>query len=195
MIGLIESSSGKTLYQLKISLNYSKPVVWRRVVVPANMKLNRLHNVFQLIMPWTDSHLHQFVANGSNYAVADREYMDDLGPKTLNEKRYTLANIAPEAKSVFTYEYDFGDGWEHIVVVESVLPPDPNFKNVVCLAGENACPPDDCGGIHGYYEMLKTLADPKNEEHESMKEWLGVEWDAKRFDINLANAKLKRIKA
>jgi hypothetical protein len=176
-------------------LNDSKPVIWRRILAPANMKLNRLHNVFQRVMPWTDSHLHQFVVGETVYGVPDREYEDDLGPRTLNEKRYTLADIAPEPKSVFIYEYDFGDGWEHIVIVEDVLPPDPNFKRVVCLAGENACPPEDCGGIHGYYEMLKILANPKNEEHKSMKEWLGVEWDAKRFDLDQTNAALKRIKA
>jgi len=80
-------------------------------------------------------------------------------------------------------------------VVEKVLPPDSAFKQVVCLAGENACPPEDCGGIDGYFNLLNILADPKDEEHESMKEWLGVEWDAKRFDLNKANANLKRIKA
>lgn len=195
MLGLIEQTGGASLYQLNIILNGSKPVIWRRIVVPANMKLSRLHKVFQRVMPWTDSHLHQFVAGEKFYGVPDREYMDDLGPKTLNEIRYTLADIAPEPKSVFTYEYDFGDGWEHIVVVEKVLPPDSAFKQVVCLAGENACPPEDCGGIDGYFNLLNILADPKDEEHKSMKEWLGVEWDAKRFDLNKANANLKRIKA
>jgi hypothetical protein len=195
MLRLIEPTAGVPLHQLKIILNDSKPVIWRRIVAPANLKLNRLHNVFQRAMPWTDSHLHRFLVGKAYYGMPDPEYADEPGPKMLNEKHYTLADIAPGPKSVFIYEYDFGDNWEHIVVVENVLPPDSAFKRVVCLAGENACPPEDCGGIHGYYRMLKILAHPKNEEHESMKEWVGGKWDAKRFDLAKTNAALKRIKA
>ena len=194
MIGLDESASGISLYQLKIVLNYSKPIIWRRIVVPANIKLSRLHDVFQKVMPWTDSHLHQFVVGEVFYGLPGEDFVDDHEPKTLNEKRHTLAEIAPGPKSVFIYEYDFGDSWEHVVIVEKVLPPDANFKRLVCLAGQNACPPDDCGGIPGYYQMLKILANPKNEEHESVKEWIGGKWDARLFDVDQVNAELKRFK-
>ena len=195
MLRLHEPGTGTPIYQLKIVLNYTKPFIWRRVLVPANLKLNRLHTVIQRVMPWTDSHLHQFVVGETFYGVPDREYMDDMGPKTLNETKFTLAGIAPEAKSAFIYEYDFGDSWEHSVIVEKVLPADPEFKHPVCLAGENACPPDDCGGIPGYYEMLKVLRNPKHEEYESMKEWVGGEWNAERFDLAQVNKDLKRLKA
>jgi hypothetical protein len=113
----------------------------------------------------------------------------------LNEKRYTVTDLAPGVKQKFTYEYDFGDSWEHEVLVEEVLPPDPDFKHPVCLGGANACPPEDCGGIPGYYDLLAALADPKHEQHEEMKEWVGGAWDATRFSLEHTNAGLKRIKA
>jgi hypothetical protein len=193
MIGLIEPTGGVPLYQLKITLAYSRPAIWRRVLVPANFTLDRLHQVIQRVMPWTDSHLHQFVVGDTCYGRPDPEFAD-MGKETLNEKRYTIVDIAPGAKMKFIYEYDFGDGWEHEIVVEKVLPPDAGFKKVICLAGANACPPDDCGGIPGYYEMLEIIANPKHPDHKHMKEWLGGEWDKTQFDLDEVNAAVKRFK-
>jgi hypothetical protein len=185
MIGLIESGGGASLYQLKITLRWSKPAIWRRVMVRADMKLNRLHDVIQRLMPWTNSHLHQFIAGEKYYGMADPKFAD-MGPEMLNEKRYTLADLAPGAKKKFIYEYDFGDGWEHEVV---------GFKHPICLAGANACPPDDCGGIPGYYNLLEALANPKHPEHTHLKEWIGGEWDAAWFYLDGINDDLKRFKA
>ena len=120
---------------------------------------------------------------------------ESMSLETLNEQRYTLADLAPGAKAKFIYEYDFGDGWEHEVAVEKVLPPDANFKHPACLAGANACPPDDCGGIPGYYRMLEVLEDPKHPEHNQIKEWLGRKWDLTRFDLAGVNGDLRRMKA
>ena len=118
---------------------------------------------------------------------------DDNG--ILNEKRHTLADLAPAAKKKSIYEYDFGDSWEHEVVVEKILPPDAAFKHPLCLAGANACPPEDCGGIGGYYNMLETLADPKHADYEDLKRWIGGAWDPARFDLGEINSSLKRLKA
>jgi Plasmid pRiA4b ORF-3-like protein len=118
-----------------------------------------------------------------------------LGGEVLNEKQYTVADLAPVAKRKFIYEYDFGDSWEHEVLVERVLPPAPAFRHPLCLAGTNACPPEDCGGIYGYYELLVALANPKHEQHQEMKEWVGGKWDASRFDLETTNTRLKRLKA
>jgi Plasmid pRiA4b ORF-3-like protein len=196
MIRLIESGpeGGVPLYQLKITLRWSKPAIWRRVLVRADMKLDKLHNVIQWAMPWTNSHLHQFIVGETYYGMSNPEFAD-MGPEMLNEKRYKLSDLAPAAKSKFIYEYDFGDGWEHLVVVEKVLPPDTSFKHPVCLAGANACPPEDCGGIHGYYRLLEVLANPKHPEHKELKGWLGIKWDAEWFDLDEINRGLKRIKA
>jgi hypothetical protein len=192
-ISEIEPRGGAPLYQLKITLKWSKPAIWRRLVAPANMKLDRLHRVIQEAMPWTNSHLHQFMAGQTYYGMKGPE-LDDWSSKTLNEKQHTLADLAPAAKKKFIYEYDFGDGWEHEAVVEKALPPDGDFKQVVCLGGANACPPDDCGGIHGYYRFLEALANPKDPEHDHLKEWIGGEWDAAYFDLDEINRRLKRIK-
>ncbi len=194
MIGLVEPSGGVPIYQLKITLKWSKPPIWRRVLVRADMRLDRLHNVIQLVMPWTNSHLHQFIVGRTSYGVPDPEFAD-MGGEMLNEKRHTLADLAPAAKKKFIYEYDFGDGWAHDVVVEKVLPPDAGFKHPVCLAGANACPPDDCGGIPGYYNLLEALANPKHPEHSDLKEWIGGEWDPVLFDLEAANSCLKKLKA
>lgn len=149
LISEIDPGGGVPLYQLKISLKWSKPAIWRRVKVRANIRLDRLHDVIQFAMPWTNSHLHQFIVGRTFYGTPDREFAGFEMSETLPEKRYSLADIAPGAKKKFIYEYDFGDGWQHEIIVEKVLPADADFKHPVCLAGANACPPDDCGGIHG----------------------------------------------
>jgi hypothetical protein len=185
---------GAALYQLKITLKRSDPPIWRRVVVRSDMPLRRFHGVIQRVMGWTDSHLHQFIVGNTYYGTPDPEMMG-FGRQTLSEKRYTVADLAPAARRSFVYEYDFGDGWEHKIVVEKILPPDPEFQHPICLAGANACPPEDCGGMGGYYGLIEILADPQNPEHESMKEWLGYELDPARFNIEIANGVLNRLKA
>lgn len=195
MIRMAENGpeGGVPLYQLKITLKWSKPPIWRRILVRQNMRLDRLHTVIQCVMPWTNSHLHRFVVGSVYYGVPDPE---SAIADVLNEKRYTLADLAPALKSNFIYEYDFGDGWAHEVVVEKVLPPDAEFKHPVCLAGAKACPPEDCGGMGGYYNLLAALANPKHPDHEHLTEWLGGEpWDPERFDLAETNEYLKRLKA
>jgi hypothetical protein len=178
------------LYQLKITLKWSKPAIWRRVVVRADLPLSSLHDLLQRVMPWTNSHMHQFIAGKAFYGAPAPEFAD-MGMEMLNEDEYTLADLAPAAKRKFIYEYDFGDGWAHEVTVEKVLPPDADFKRPVCLAGAKACPPDDCGGMGGYDHLLEILGNPKHPEHAEMLDWVGGEWDAERFDLDQTNRRLK----
>lgn len=194
MIAQTEQGGGVPLYQIKITSKDSKPPIWRRVVVRADMRLDRLHKVIQIVMGWTDMHLHQFVVGNTCYGVPDPDF-GAMGSEVKNEKRYTAEHLAPAAKKKFLYEYDFGDGWRHEVLVEKVLPADVSFKHPVCVGGEKACPPEDCGGIWGYYNVLEALNDPKHPEHEQWKEWIGGEWDAEAFDVAETNAVLKRLKA
>ena len=191
MISLNEAAGAASLYQIKITLAWSKPPIWRRVIVRSDMTLDRLHDVIQWVMPWTDSHLHQFVVGKTYYALPNPEFEND----SLDEQEYGIADIAPNARNKFQYEYDFGDGWRHDLLVEKVLPPDPAFKHPVCVAGANACPPEDCGGIPGYYDMLEALANPKHPRHSECMEWMGEEWDAKQFDLDEINAALKHLNA
>jgi hypothetical protein len=177
-------------YQLKVKLIDSQPSVWRRVLVPDNIKLSRLHHILQVVMGWTNSHLHQFRVGDDLYCAPEDVEFDD--PNYRDEHRHTLADIAVCEKDSFIYEYDFGDCWEHQVLVEALLPPDR--KAAVCLDGKNACPPEDCGGIPGYFEMLDAIANPKHERHEELIEWLGGDFDPKHFDLQQTNAQLKRLK-
>ncbi|MGI8604437.1 MAG: plasmid pRiA4b ORF-3 family protein [Verrucomicrobiales bacterium] len=194
----VEACGGVPLYQLKVTLEWSKPPIWRRIVVRGDMTLDRLHTVIQTAMGWTNSHLHQFIAGGRNAATyfgePDPDFAD-MGSEMLNETRYTVANLAPAARRKFTYEYDFGESWEHEVVVEKILAPDPAFKHPGCLAGANASPPEDCGGIPGCYNLIEIMADPKHPEHREMKEWLGRGFDSMKFNLPEVNTALKRIKA
>jgi hypothetical protein len=197
-ISEVPVACGIPLYQLKITLRGSKPAIWRRLVVRADMRLDRLHTVIQIAMGWTNSHLHQFSA-GSGFALTFYGTPDPgfagMGNQTLNEQRYTLADLAPAVRRKFGYQYDFGDSWEHQVAVEKVLPPDAAFRHPLCLAGANACPPEDCGGIWGYYNLIAILADPRHPEQVEMKEWIGEEFDPTEFDLDQVNARLKGLKA
>jgi hypothetical protein len=161
------------------------------------MRLDRLHTVIQVAMGWTNTHLHQFSAGGgfalAYYGTPDPEC--GMMDRTLHEKRYTIADLAPKAGRKIGYDYDFGDDWQHQVAVEKVLPPDAGFLHPVCLGGANACPPEDCGGVEGYYRLLAVLADPNHPEHDEMMEWAGERIDPAAFDLAAVNAWLKRFKA
>jgi hypothetical protein len=187
-----QRAPSSTLYELKMTLRGSEPPIWRRLQVPGSIKLDRLHEVFQVAMGWTDSHLHQFVDPPMVYSVPSEE--DYPGVERLDERRFRLADLAQHEKASFLYEYDFGDGWGHDVLVEKIVSAGPEKKRAVCLAGEKACPPEDCGGIWGYYELLEALNNPKHESHQEMLDWLGEPFDPGRFDPEEVNAILRRLK-
>jgi hypothetical protein len=180
-------------YQLKITLKWSDPPIWRRVVVPADMQLDALHEVIQIAMGWKDDHLHQFILGSGKtqtyYSQPDYDLVE-VNTKTLDERRASVADVAPFAKTKFVYEYDFGDSWLHEILVEKILPADPAFKHPLCVDGAHACPPEDCGGIHGYYSFVNALEDPKHPDHEEIKEWLGEGFDPVKFSIEIVILKM-----
>jgi hypothetical protein len=139
-----QPTASSRLYELKITLRGSDPAIWRRIQVPGDIKLDRLHDVFQIAMGWTDSHLHQFVKRPYVYSKPSGAPLS--GAMERDERRFRLADLVQRKKASFTYEYDFGDGWEHDVVVENTVPVGSEEKCAVCLAGENACPPEGSGG-------------------------------------------------
>ncbi len=177
--------------QLKVTLRHVAPAVWRRVVVPADLKLPALHTVLQEAMGWTDSHLHQFLLGHLRYAIP---HEDDFTPPDGDERKMYVGDLLGAPKDHLIYEYDFGDSWEHEVVVEKVLAEPPPDGRISCLAGKNACPPEDVGGPPGYERMLASLADPGDDEHESYREWLGGSFDPGRFDRAAVNKRLHRIR-
>lgn len=178
--------------QLRISLLDSRPLVWRSVVVPETIKLPKLHQVIQAVMGWHDSHLHEFVFSTGHYGEPTE--FDEPG-SVHPEAKVALNKVLGGGWNTFQYQYDFGDDWQHLVQVEDVLPPaNENGSAVRCLAGANACPPEDVGGLIGYAEFLQALADPKHEEHESMLEWIGGPFDPRRFDLDAVNVRLARVR-
>ena len=181
------------IYQLKVTLQYSKPPIWRRLLVPSNVPLNKLHYILQTAFDWTNSHLHQFiVGDGLYYGESHPDYGDfDM----QDERKFTLKDIAPGEGDKFVYEYDFGDSWEHIVLVEKVLPPDPAQTYPVCIKGKLAGPLEDIGGMWGYYEFLEAMKDPDHPDHAMYVECYGdEEFDPEAFDLDSINAGLRNLK-
>ncbi len=178
-----------SIHQLKVTLLGIRPPIWRRIAVPSAMTLGELHAVLQLAMGWTDSHLHDFRIGRTTYG--DPEMLEELGDE--DEWEAPLDQVAPQTKSRIRYLYDFGDSWEHEILVEKVGPPDPETRYPVCLAGKRAGPPDDCGGVWGYVQLLETLADPRHPEHEWMMEWAGGPIDPEAFDLDEINRRLGRL--
>ncbi|MEX2165357.1 MAG: plasmid pRiA4b ORF-3 family protein [Sulfuricaulis sp.] len=179
------------IYQIKITLKHIRPPVWRRIQVPADTRLGRLHRILQTTMGWYDMHLHAFRVGHETYGVPDPDPLFDTEMK--NERNVRLDRIAAEGDKLI-YEYDFGDGWEHELLVEQVLPAGKSKYYPICLAGKRTCPPEDCGGPPGYERLLEVLNDPKHEEYEEMREWIGGDYDPEAFDLDEINSLLKRVR-
>ena len=188
--GLSLVRSPDMIYQLKITLRNSRPPIWRRVLVPGKFSLFKLHQAIQAAMGWTDSHLHQFIIDNQRYSIPSP---DDWEP-VIDERRHSVSRIVPREKRSFIYEYDFGDDWEHLILVEKILVPDPKVKYPVCTAGKKACPPEDVGGVYGYADFLEALRDPDHEEHDSYLEWAGGEFNPDALDLDEINRELRRIR-
>jgi hypothetical protein len=175
------------ILQLKITLKWSKPPIWRRVLVPADITLAKLHAVIQTVMGWGNAHLHEFAIHGKRYGTSDP---DGFGPPVSSETRAKLNAMGLGEKQRFTYEYDFGDSWTHEIVLEKVLPRQEGMPYPVCTKGKGACPPEDIGGITGYYHFLEVMTEPKDPEYREMQEWYGGPFDPNAFDIDAVNAVL-----
>lgn len=179
------------IYQIKVTLKGSKPPIWRRLQVPANTRLDKLHNIIQVAMGWFNAHLHQFIVDDTYIGLLHPDY-DMWGAEMLDEKKYRLNQIAPGEKSRFIYEYDFGDSWEHVILVEKILPPEKGVHYPRCIKGKRACPPEDVGGIWGYADLLEAIKDPKHPELEQMLEWVGDDFDPEAFDLDETNETLEK---
>jgi Plasmid pRiA4b ORF-3-like protein len=180
-------------YQLKVTLMETDPPIWRRLAVAGNTTLARLDRIIQATMGWTNSHLHTFTVGGVIYAEPSPEWEIEI----KDERRVRLSAVAREEGEAFVYEYDLGDSWRHQVLVEEVLVEPGEGGGPRCLAGERACPPEDSGGVGGYYDMLVTLRDRDDEEYESTKVWVesmtGGPFDPEAFDVGAANEAIEAL--
>lgn len=184
-----KKADDSAVYQLKVTLKGSKPPIWRRFQVRGSTTLAKLHRILQIVMGWEDYHLHQFIVGGVYYGVPDPDW--DLDVKS--ERWVKLEQVVSDVKDHFVYEYDFGDSWEHEIVVEKVVPPEPDVRYPICLTGKRACPPEDVGGIWGYPEFLEAIHNPEHPEHEAMLEWIGGAFDPEAFDLEAVNQALRRL--
>lgn len=174
---------GDPVLQVRITLRHvDDPPVWRQVLIPAAYPLSRLHRVIQAAMGWEDCHLHAFQIGKTTYGP-DPE--DELG--YADETKARLADVA-RVRTRMSYEYDFGDSWEHELVVEARTFAEAGQTYPACIAGEGACPPEDCGGIYGFAELKEVLAGPDSAERDEMLEWVPEDFDPAHFDLAAANA-------
>jgi pRiA4b ORF-3-like protein len=181
------------VYQLRVTLQDVRPPIWRRIQVPAETSLNRLHEIIQIAMGWTDTHLHEFEIDGTYYGQPGMdEDWDDLGDEE-DDSKVQLCHVVTQEGARFLYCYDFGDGWDHQILVEKILPSQEDVRHAVCLAGKRACPPEDCGGPGGYEDLLEAVGDPSHKEHKELRKWLGP-FDPEEFDLAEINEALKGIK-
>ena len=187
-----KSAGPAPIYQVKVGLRGAKPPIWRRLLVSADVSLARLHEVIQTAFGWEDSHMHVFETPYGEFGRADRE----LGHRA--EAPVTLEQVASQAKDKIRYTYDFGDDWVHEIVVEKVLDRDPVLAYPCCTGGRRAAPPDDCGGIWGYEELVEILADPQHPEHKERLDWLGLDdasqLDPAAFDQDVVNRALAKLR-
>jgi hypothetical protein len=179
------------IYQLKVSLAEIEPLVWRRLLVPSAITLAKLHSVLQEAMGWTNSHLHQFTSRNRLFGNPAHDKDGELALE--DERKVKLDELVGEGQSLL-YEYDFGDGWSHEVLVEKVLAPDERLSYPLCIGGARACPPEDCGGPPGYENLLAAVAHPEHEDHDDIVRWVGGYFDPEAFDTNRVNATLRAMR-
>lgn len=178
------AATAKSVVSLKVTLRGTKPPIWRRLLVPGAMTLGALHEAIQAAMGWQGGHLHVFDIDGRQYG--DRRTVDDVA----DENRLTLSGVLKSGVTRFGYIYDFGDDWDHTIAIEKIQPAIDGQAYPACVAGKRNCPPEDCGGVWGYEELLQILADPAHPERAERLEWLGEDFDPEDFSIPIANAAL-----
>lgn len=183
--------------RLRITLDEVTPPVWRRVEVPADIRLDQLHLVIQAAMGWENYHLYEFRRGRSAWGLPDPGWSDpEAAVRAARDA--SLADALGARARKLTYVYDFGDDWHHTVRVEAVGEADPEARYPRFLDGEGACPPEDVGGPWGYMDFLDAIADPAHERHEELLEWCGGRFDPAEVDeagIRMRMEKLAKPKA
>jgi hypothetical protein len=179
-------------FQIKITLKHTTPPIWRRIVVAPEIELDRLHAVLQMVMGWDNSHLYEFETSCGRFSdsrVTDSAFELE---ETESSAKITLKSVLTRPRSSIRYEYDFGDGWDHQILLEKVVELDEPIV-ALCLGGARSCPPEDCGGPWGYANLLEIMKDPKHSEHKSMSEWIGPRFDPESFNVEAIDKQLARL--
>ncbi|MDR1949366.1 MAG: plasmid pRiA4b ORF-3 family protein [Spirochaetaceae bacterium] len=188
-----DTGGGETLqhvFVLRVSLKDISPPIWRSVQVPGSVTLGDLHRIIQIVMGWSDSHLHSFEIDGLSYSSNNSDFYSDMDNEDEDEDDYTLEDLDLRVKQKFLYTYDFGDSWDHQILVSRILSPGEDsagdYRQPRCLSGRRACPPEDCGGFPGYEDILEALREPRKKKNRELLEWVG-DYDPEDFDVDMVN--------
>ena len=183
-----------SVYYLRITLIDSSPSIWRDVLVPSNITLEELHYVIQTAMGWGNCHSHQFIAENVIYndGLTTSQY-SEVEEFIRHERKYTLSQLVKTEGRGFIYEYDLADSWAHEIELRKILPADADARKPRCVQGEQACPPEDCGGIWGYTDLLETLHYDHDTEEDSVSTGLGKDFNPNHFDIDMVNRVLNHL--
>jgi hypothetical protein len=182
------------IYQIKISLKDIRPEIWRRIQIDSNASLYELHHIIQIAFNWWNYHLYQFVINDKLYKTRTRygnpELLDD--PEAIDDRSTLLSSILFNEKDTLIYEYDFGDSWKHLIKLEKIIQIG-KIKHLKCTAGKLNTPPEDCGGVPGFYNFVEIMSDKKSRDYKSTKKWYGGEFDPTSFNIVKINENLEKL--
>ena len=181
------AGSTPRLLELRVTLESVEPPVWRRFVISSDMYFSDLHDVLQVVMGWEDYHLHRFLAGDAIIGIPDPDFDDE---ETTDETDVVVGDVLAREGDSLVYEYDFGDGWSHQIVVERFAGAAGRKPLAKCLDGARSCPPEDVGGPFSYANFLDAMADPTHEDHVRFKEWIG-EFDSESFSIEAVNRGLE----
>ena len=173
------------IVELYIEVQDIKPLIWRRLLVPLTITLPKLHDILQITLGWTDSHLHSFTFGERSFSMPYDEFFGEL--EMEDERRKTLGAVLGRDRGEFSYLYDFGDSWRCRIRVTPRPDADPDWSYPLCVGGARAVPPDDVGGTTGYERFLEVIRDPQHEEHEETLVWIGGAFDPEGFDLNVVN--------
>ncbi len=178
------------IYQIKVTLLGTRPPIWRRLLVPADFTLEKLHDVLQAAMGWENCHMHDFRVGSQRFGKPiPGEDLED-GPVTASESTTRLLDVLRKVGAKAVYTYDFGDGWEHGIVLEKMLTPEAGRDYPACIDGKRHGPPEDCGGVWGFYNLLDAFINPEHDEHDESQDHLGEDFDPEAFSVDEVNRKL-----
>ncbi len=184
-----EGGGKATVYRFKITMKYITPVIWRRIETK-DVPLEKLHELIQTSMGWTNSHLHQFEI-GNDLYTHPKIMMDDFDAIDYTGIRISDLISQLGSKLRMVYEYDFGDGWQHDIVLEKVMESEPGAQYPRCIDGKRACPPEDVGGVPGFEDYVEAITNPKHSEHRELLAWNGP-FDPNQFDAEKTTQRMKK---